>query len=88
MDGTVTFWNAAAERLYGYSSAEAMGGNLLKLIIRQTCEDVAAAMQHMAQTGEAVPASEMLLQTKAETVFPSFPAMPCSNPWPAPNCFA
>lgn len=73
MDGTVTFWNAAAEKLYGYTSAEALGGNLLTLIIPPEMRDgVAAAMQHMAQTGEAIPASELLLQTKGGGRVPVF----------------
>lgn len=33
MDGSVTFWNHASEKLYGYSADEAMGRNLLDLII-------------------------------------------------------
>jgi PAS domain S-box-containing protein len=32
-DGTVTYWNPASEKIYGYSPAEALGGNLLDLII-------------------------------------------------------
>jgi diguanylate cyclase (GGDEF)-like protein/PAS domain S-box-containing protein len=32
-DGTITYWNAASERLYGYSSAEAVGNNILELIV-------------------------------------------------------
>jgi len=73
MDGTVTFWNAAAEKLYGYSSSEALGGNLLTLIIPPDMRDsVAAAMRHMAQTGEPIAASELLLQTKGGGRVPVF----------------
>ena len=73
MDGTVTFWNAAAEQLYGYSRAEALGGNLLALIIPPDMRDgLAAAMQHMAQTGEPIPAGEILLQTKSGGKVPVF----------------
>ncbi|MBV5336445.1 MAG: CHASE domain-containing protein, partial [Deltaproteobacteria bacterium] len=33
LDGTVSFWNKASELLYGYSAAEAIGANLLDLIM-------------------------------------------------------
>jgi diguanylate cyclase (GGDEF)-like protein/PAS domain S-box-containing protein len=73
MDGTVTFWNAAAEHLYGYSASEALGGNLLELIIPpEMREGVAAAMQHMAQSREPIPAGELLLQTKSGHRVPVF----------------
>ena len=73
MDGTVTFWNAAAEQLYGYSAAEAMGGNLLQLIIpAEMHEGVSTAMQHMAQTREPIPAGELLLQNKSGERVPVF----------------
>lgn len=65
MDGTVTFWNHASELLYGYSEAEAMGANLLNLIIPPKMkEGVGQAIQTMIETGEPIPASELLLQNK------------------------
>ncbi len=73
MDGTVTFWNAAAEHLYGYSAAEALGGNLLELIIPpEMRQGVADAMQQMAQTREPIPAGELMLQTKSGARVPVF----------------
>ena len=73
MDGTVTFWNAASEHLYGYSAAEALDGNLLQLIIPpEMREGVAGAMQHMATTREPIPAGELLLQTKSGQRVPVF----------------
>jgi PAS domain S-box-containing protein len=35
LDGTITSWNAAAERLYGYSAADAIGRNVLMLMVDQ-----------------------------------------------------
>lgn len=32
LDGTITSWNAAAERMYGYSAAEAVGRNVRMLV--------------------------------------------------------
>ena len=32
-DGTVVYWNAASEKIYGYSTPEALGQSLYDLII-------------------------------------------------------
>lgn len=32
-NGTVVYWNQASEKIYGYTAEEALGGNLLDLII-------------------------------------------------------
>ncbi|MFZ4624403.1 MAG: PAS domain S-box protein [Rhodoferax sp.] len=73
LDGTVTFWNPACERLYGYSAAEAMGANLLDLIIPPDMRDgVRLAMQQMAASGEAIPAGELMLKTQNGALTPVF----------------
>ena len=73
LDGTVTFWNAAAERLYGYPAQEAIGANLLDLIIPPDMRDsVSAALLRMQQTGEPSEASELLLQTRSGSRVPVF----------------
>ena len=64
-DGTTQYWNKASERLYGYSAQEAIGRNLLDLIILpEMREDVEKAIQLMAETGVPIPASELLLMRK------------------------
>ena len=58
-DGTVRYWNHASERLYGYSAEEAIGRNVLDLILAP--EERAAAEQElrrMGETGQALPARE------------------------------
>ena len=72
-DGHVMFWNKASEQLYGYSHEEAMGKNLLDLIIPpEMTADVAATVQHMFESGEPTPAAELLLKTKSGARVPVF----------------
>jgi PAS domain S-box-containing protein len=64
-DGTTQYWNRASERLYGYTEAEALGRNLLDLIIPDEMrEDVALAMRTMGESGVASPSSELSLVRK------------------------
>lgn len=73
LDGTVVFWNRASELLYGYSQAEALGGNLLELIIPPEMRtDVAAAIRRVAENRQPVPAGELLLQRKDGSRVPVF----------------
>jgi len=64
-DGTVLYWNKASERLYGYTAQEAVGRNLLELIIPpEMQEEVKAAVQQMIETGVAIPSAELTLVCK------------------------
>lgn len=50
--GSVTFWNPAAERMFGYTREEALGGNLHKLIAPDRYHAAhRAALPHFLQTG-------------------------------------
>ena len=63
-DGTVQYWNDASERFYGYTRDEALGRNLLDLIIPPEMRDgVRAALQGVAE-GRDIPHSELELMRK------------------------
>jgi PAS domain S-box-containing protein len=73
MDGTVHYWNSASETLYGYTAEEVVNRNLLDLIIPPSMRDeVKSAITHMADTGEVIPACELLLMRKDGTLIPVF----------------
>ncbi|NCC26332.1 MAG: PAS domain-containing sensor histidine kinase, partial [Deltaproteobacteria bacterium] len=65
MDGVATYWNSASEKLYGYSSEEAVGRYLLDLIIPDEMRSmVRVDMKAMADTGISIPSSELILKRK------------------------
>jgi PAS domain S-box-containing protein len=64
-DGVIQYWNQASVRLYGYSAREAIGQNLLDLIIPPEMRaEVTQAIAQMAETGQPMPASELSLMRK------------------------
>jgi len=51
--GLITFWNPAAERIFGYSVGEVLGKNLHKLLVPQEYHDAhQAAMPQFIQSGQ------------------------------------
>jgi PAS domain S-box-containing protein len=65
MDGTTFFWDEGSKNTYGYTAEEAIGRNLVDLIIPpEMREDVIGAIAYMAQSGEPIPASELSLMKK------------------------
>ena len=64
-DGETLYWNKASERLYGYSEQEALGRNLLDLIIPPEMKDyVRKAISRMVEKGRGIPAEDVLLMRK------------------------
>ena len=64
-DGTAQYWNQASEQFYGYTAQEAIGRNLVDLIIPPEMRgDVEQAIRQMAETGQPIPASELSLMRK------------------------
>jgi PAS domain S-box-containing protein len=64
-NGITRYWNRASEQLYGYTAQEAIGRNLLDLIIPpEMHEGVRLAIRQMAETGQSIPAKELSLMRK------------------------
>ena len=67
------YWNQASERLYGYTSQEAVGASLLDLIIPPAMHpDVLVATSRMLLQNEAIPAGELVLQRKDGSAVPVY----------------
>jgi PAS domain S-box-containing protein len=68
-DGTVHDWNKASETIYGYTAQEAIGKNLIDLIIPPEMRDeVHEIIKHGALTGEMPQASEISHISKDRTL--------------------
>jgi len=72
-DGTVHFWNQANETVYGYTAEEAMGRDLVELIIPPEMRDMVRACTDRAAAGEEMPpAGEFDLLRKDGSRVPVF----------------
>lgn len=75
MNGTVTYWNAAAESFYGYSSSEALGKNLIDLIIfPDQARQVREGFAYMSASGQPIPSGELELRHRDGHIVPVYSA--------------
>lgn len=73
LDGTVIYWNHASETLYGYTAKEALGANLLDLIIPPELRPtVREYLQHAARGGGDIENGELELMRKDGSRVPVF----------------
>ena len=63
IDGTITSWNAAAERLFGYTAAEAIGREMIETFPPEGRQGYAERCNAIA-AGEVVPEFETVRMTK------------------------
>jgi len=51
LDGVITSWNSAAERLYGYRTEEILGRNLSVLVPPDRPDELRSILEHVANGG-------------------------------------
>ncbi|MCA9440131.1 MAG: PAS domain S-box protein, partial [Candidatus Omnitrophica bacterium] len=74
-EGTVLYWNEGSREIYGYTEEEALGKNLLDLIIPPPMrEEVRSAIDQMISTGESIPSGELELMRKDGSLVSVFSA--------------
>jgi len=69
-NGVVHYWNVAAETLFGYAAHEAVGRNLLDLIVSPEDRGRAESVWARVGRGETVPAGEVELRHRDGHVLP------------------
>ncbi|MFI3218930.1 MAG: PAS domain S-box protein, partial [Methylococcales bacterium] len=66
INGVLHYWNKASEHLYGYSQAEAIGQNIIKLLLPTDKRDsYRQAIQQMFATTQAMPTAELSVLNKS-----------------------
>lgn len=70
LDGTITYWNSFAERLYGWTSVEALGRNILELTPTALSREQAAVLLADLRAGRSW-SGEFLVQRRDGTTFPA-----------------
>jgi PAS domain S-box-containing protein len=69
LDGVITSWNAAAERIFGYTAAEAVGQSVLMLVPTDRKDEEPQILARLRR-GERVEHFETLRVRKNGTLFP------------------
>ena len=70
-DGEIIFWNAFAEKLYGWETKEAIGLNIMEVTVPQVSEDQGAKIMQSLREGESWR-GEFNVKHRDGRVFPAF----------------
>ncbi len=70
LDGTITYWNKAAEIIYGYGAEEAIGENIMDLTPAPDSFEKSATIMDKLKKGESW-SGEFLVKRKDGTIFPA-----------------
>jgi PAS domain S-box-containing protein len=75
LDGTVTSWNAAAERLFGYTAQEMLGQSMLRLVPPEEQSSARQVNERLAAGGRVDPYETVRLAKDGRSVDVSISAM-------------
>ena len=70
LEGAITHWNRAAETLYGWSSDEVLGRNIVDVTPALTAHEQATQIMEMLRAGQSWTC-EFLVQRSDGSVFPA-----------------
>jgi PAS domain S-box-containing protein len=70
LEGNITYWNHAAEQLYGWQEAEVLGRNIVDFICVETSQRQAASIKNRLIEGEGW-SGEFVAKRRDGTVFPA-----------------
>jgi PAS domain S-box-containing protein len=68
LNGTLVYWNSFAESLYGWTTAEALGSNVVELIIAEEMREQAIEIMTRLQAGKSW-SGEFLVRRKDGSIF-------------------
>ena len=70
IDGKVIYWNAFAEKLYGWTAEEALGANIYDLVVAETSKEYADEIFSLMKAGGSW-SGEFLVRRRDGSVFPA-----------------
>lgn len=76
LNGTVIFWNQAAEKIYGWSASEAIGKSIMTLTLDEHTREEAAAIMKQLSKGKSWSGEFKVRRKNGET----FPALVTNSP--------
>ncbi|MDI1362710.1 PAS domain S-box protein [Methylotenera sp.] len=79
LDGTITHWNAAAQKLFGYTHEEMLGENISRLVPFQNTNDDAEIVLHIANLPEGISYESKRLSKLGELIDVSVSLAPLYN---------
>ncbi len=69
LDGKIIYWNSAAESLYGWSAAEAVGGDVVEMIPAEGAHEQATEIMALLREGKSW-SGEFVVRRRDGSVFP------------------